>query len=264
MIKTAKKVLIVLMVLFTGLNQQLVNVKAANSFTINGVSVQYYDFTSAPQQCWAYANNMYTKIWGVSITSTLKTCNILEGFTAEEKRLTEEHLKEYIGYAALGSAIRLTNYEGLYDPYDFVGHSQVLVQKDENGFTILEGGMSCEGSRREYYYTWADYLRTWRKPEYQYIKYIVYPESIKLMDIDKQIEQELINHIEDMKLQESRNEKIERTLNVNAVLESNPQVVMAYENTVAGHIVALNRCTMSLLFVVSTIYFYIYKKNIIA
>ena len=67
-----------------------------------------------------------------------------------------------------------------------------------------------------------------------------------------------------MKLQETRNEKIERTLNVDVVQKSNPEVAMAYENTVAGHIVALNRCTMSLLFVVSTIYFYIYKKNIIA
>ena len=264
MIKTAKKVLIVLMVLFTGLNQQLVNVKAANSFTVNGVSVQYYDFTSAPKQCWQYANNMYTKIWGVSITSTLKTCNILEGFSAQDLRLTEEHLKEYIGYASLGSAIRLTNYEGLFSGGDFVGHSQVLVQKDENGFTILEGGMSCPGARREYYYTWAEYLRVWSKPQYQYIKYIVYPNAAKIKDIDKQIEQELITHIEDMKLQETRNEKIERTLNVDVVQKSNPEVAMAYENTVAGHIVALNRCTMSLLFVVSTIYFYIYKKNIIA
>ena len=261
MVNKLKKYLIVAMVLFTGFCQQTLNIKAYNSYTVNGVSVQYYDFSSAPDQCWLYANNMYTKIWGVGINSTLGTCNILTDLSIEEKRLTVEHLKKYIGYAALGSAIRLTSYEGLFDAYDFVGHRQVLVQKDENGFTILEGGMSCPGSRREHYYTWEEYCRVWSKPQYHYIKYIVYPESIHLVDIDPIKEEQLLSHMEEMAIQESRNAMIERSMNATRLIETPTEVSVAYEKSVEGHIVTLNRLSMSLMFAVSTFYLYIYKKN---
>lgn len=264
MIKTTKKLLIVAMVLFTGFCQQTLNVKASNSYTVNGVTVQYYDFSSEPNQCWRYANNMYTKIWGVGVSSTTGTCNILTGLSVEEKRLNEEHLKKYIGYAALGSCIRLTSYSGLFSSGDFIGHSQILVQKDENGFTILEGGMSTPGARREHYYTWSEYCRTWSGPNYHYIKYIVYPNSIHLVDIDPVKEEALLTHIEEMSVQETKNEMIERTVNATRLLESTPEIAVAYEKSVEGHIITLNRCTMSFMCVLSTFYFHIYKKNNIA
>lgn len=215
--KSIKKLIVILMVLFISLNQQTLSAKASNSFEINGVTVQYYDFTSAPQQCWAYANNIYTKIWGEGVSASISTNNLLSGLSVEEKRLTEDNLKEYISYAALGSAIRLTSYSGLYDAYDFVGHSQVIVQKDENGFTVLEGGMSCPGARREHYYTWAEYCRVWSSPNYHYIKYIVWPNAVSVSDIDTEKQEALVTHMDLMSEKEMRNEHIEKVMNLNEV-----------------------------------------------
>lgn len=233
MFKTIKKFFIVVMVLFTCLHQQTFSVKAANTFEINGVSVQYYDFYSSPDQCWRYANNIYTKIWGTGIYGTTSELNLLEGLSADELLLTEEHLKTYIGYAALGSAIRLTNYYGLYSDYDMVGHSQILVQKDENGFTILEGGMSAAPHCREHYYTWSEYLRVWSGDNYRYIKYIIWPQAMNINDIDKAKETEILVQQEEFVALEQKNVNIERARNVSNV--SYPSST-AYAASIHGHI----------------------------
>ena len=52
------------------------------------------------------------------------------------------------------------------------GHSQIIVQKDSNGFTVLQGGLSASPYRNERYYTWSEYLNSWN---YAYIKYIKWP-----------------------------------------------------------------------------------------
>ena len=233
MIKTVRRLVLTLMVLFTFLPQHTLIAKATNSFTINGVSVQYYDFTSEPNQCWKYANNIYTKIWGVGMKTHIDTNNLLEGLSVEEKRLTLENLKTYIGYARLGSSIRLTDYDGLFSSYDFVGHSEIIAQKDENGFTVLEGGMSSPGARREHYYTWESYLRTWSKPEYRYIKYIVSPDTVSIANIDEVIEIEIKTNVETLKVREVRNEEIEKIVTFKKV--SHPTST-AYARSVTGHI----------------------------
>ena len=87
--------------------------------------------------------------------------------------------------------LKQVNIEDVEKEYEFIKNTP----KDENGFTILEGGMSTPGARREHYYTWSEYCRTWSGPNYHYIKYIVYPNSIHLVDIDPVKEEALLTHI---------------------------------------------------------------------
>lgn len=57
---------------------------------------------------------------------------------------------------------------------DAVGHSQLLVQKDSSGFTVLESNVT--GGSREKYYTWAGYVSWWQQtPNRDYFKYIKWP-----------------------------------------------------------------------------------------
>ena len=56
------------------------------------------------------------------------------------------------------------------------GHSQIIVQKDDSGFTVFEGGLSNYPYCREKYYTWNEYVNTgWLGGTYSYIKYVKWP-----------------------------------------------------------------------------------------
>lgn len=256
--KGIKKLLVIVFILLLGVNSNLVNAKAANSFEINGVSVHYSDFSSSPRQCFAYAKNVYTKIWGVSFTGYTTTHNLLNGLSAQEKKLTEENLKNHISHSALGAAIRITNYSGLYSSSDYVGHSQVLVQKDENGFTVVEGGFSAAPHRREKYYTWSEYCKTWSGGNYGYLKYVVWPHAIPLVEIDPEIKAELLADIEEMK----NNDPIKKALNAQAALYENiNEVAVSEVEAINGPQVTINRYGFSLLVVASTFYSYIGKRN---
>lgn len=235
--KLMKHVMIIGLVMMIGFNTLMSNAKAASTFTINGVSVQYYDFSSAPQQCWTYANNMYRKIWGVTVTySKSNQDNFLAGLSAEELRLTEENLKKYIENTTLGSVIRVTDYNGLYSSGDFVGHSQVIVQKDENGFTVLEGGLSTAPYKREHYYTWDEYCnRSWLS-RYGYIKYIVWPQAVPYQQIDQEKKQALLQNIE--VLTPKTNEVIDNVMRANNVIDAITPVPTA-ANSKTGTIEAI-------------------------
>ena len=92
-----------------------------------------------------------------------------------ELTLTVNHLKSYVSNASLGSCLRICNSEYLHGS-DGWGHSQIIVQKDMNGFAVLEGGLSASPYCREKYYTWSEYCNTgWLGGTYQYIKYIKWP-----------------------------------------------------------------------------------------
>ena len=67
---------------------------AANAYTINGVTVKYTDYSSSPDECWAYANNFYNKIWGSNFTNSFSdTNNSLRNLSDSDLTLTEAHLK---------------------------------------------------------------------------------------------------------------------------------------------------------------------------
>ena len=149
---------------------------ASNEYIINGIAVHQDDFSSSPKQCWAYANKVYNKIWGTTFNSNFSDkSNFLRLLSDEELTLTEEHLRKYVSSAALGSSLRICN-SGYLHGSDGSGHSQIIVQKDENGFTVFEGGLSSSPYRRERYYTWSEYCSTsWLGGKYAYIKYIKWP-----------------------------------------------------------------------------------------
>ena len=145
---------------------------AYTTYYINGVAVRCDDFDSSPNECWTYANNIYNKIWGQQFNSLFDdSANSLRNLSDSELTLTAEHLRNYVSNAALGSALRICSSEYLHAG-DGWGHSQIIVQKDSNGFTVLQGGLSASPYRNERYYTWSEYLNSWN---YAYIKYIKWP-----------------------------------------------------------------------------------------
>ena len=150
---------------------------AANSYLINGVLVRYDDFPSRPGNCRAYAESMYEKIWDDTFGGNFYSSNnFLRGLEKEQLTLTEEHLKEYVGYAPLGATIRISSPVFLHRNDGNLGHSQIIVQKDEEGFTVLEGGLKDYPYHGENYYTWSEYVNThWLGGKYGYIKYIKWP-----------------------------------------------------------------------------------------
>lgn len=148
-----------------------------NTYIINGVSVRWDDFTSRPNHCRAYAEKMYEKIWGDDFSNNFYSeDNFLRDLEKEQLTLTEEHLKAFVSAAVLGSTIRASSEYFLHRNDGNRGHSQIIVQKDENGFTVLEGGLKEYPYCAENYYTWSDYVSAhWLGGSYGYIKYIMWP-----------------------------------------------------------------------------------------
>ena len=170
------KLMILMFFVFIFASLSTIEVYAIGSYTINGVTVKYTDFSSSPDECWVYANNIYKKIWGTNFTYAFSSNdNMLRNLSDGELTLTVDHLKSYISNASLGSCLRICNSEYLHGS-DGWGHSQIIVQKDANGFAVLEGGLSASPYCREKYYTWSEYCNTgWLGGTYQYIKYIKWP-----------------------------------------------------------------------------------------
>lgn len=151
------------------------DVYGAKTYEINGKKVSVNDFSSSPNECWVYANHLYRKIWGENFSNSFSdTDNMLRKLPDSELTLTPEHLKAYVSQAELGSCLRICNSEYLHGT-DGWGHSQIIVQKDANGFTVLQGGLSAYPYKNEAYYTWEGYCNTRWLGKYKYIKYIKWP-----------------------------------------------------------------------------------------
>ena len=171
-----KRVLSLLLVLLMVVSLVPISALAATTYYINGVAVRYDDFSSSPNECWVYANNIYNKIWGHNFTNSFSDGeNSLRNLSDSELTLTAAHLKAYVSNAAIGSCLRICNGEYLHGS-DGWGHSQIIVQKDDSGFTVFEGGLSSYPYCREKYYTWNEYVNTgWLGGTYSYIKYVKWP-----------------------------------------------------------------------------------------
>ena len=174
-----KRILSILLAAVMLLTMLPVTAMAANAYYINGKTVHYDDFASSPDECWAYANNVYNKIWGQWFSNSFGDVNnSLRELSDSQLTLTSAHLKAYVSNAKLGSVIRICNSEYLHGT-DGRGHSQIIVQKDNNGFTVFEGGLSASPYCREKYYTWSSYLNEY---SYAYIKYIKWPGAQAYVD----------------------------------------------------------------------------------
>lgn len=162
---------------------------AVNTYYINGKAIQYTDVAwPGNSGCWTYVNNLYKLIWGVNFDSTFTGSaaaghNMLRDLSDSDLSFTKDHLKAYVSQAALGSTIRICNSEWLHSS-DGWGHSLLIVQKDDNGFTTFESWDSTTGDgRREHYWTWDEFyqsnssLYSSSGSRYAYIKYIKWPNA---------------------------------------------------------------------------------------
>ena len=174
--KKTKKILSLVLAVLMFVSVVPTSVNGANAYTINGKTIRYTDFSSSPDDCWNYANNIYNKIWGQRFNNSFSDSNnSLRNLSDSQLLLNATNLKNYISHAALGSCLRICNADYLHGT-DGWGHSQIIVQKDSNGFTVFEGGLTASPHNREKYYTWSEYCNTnWLGGTYRYIKYIKWP-----------------------------------------------------------------------------------------
>ena len=62
------------------------------------------------------------------------------------------------------------------------------MQKDENGFTVIQGGLSAYSYKNTKYFTWKEYINTsYLGGKYPYIKYIQWPGAPKYTDVPLEI-----------------------------------------------------------------------------
>ena len=163
---------------------------AEQVYVVNGEEVRAGDGASSASDCWAYANAIYEQIWGVRFSSSFSSNdNFLRDMRDEDLTLTADHLKEYVSAAALGAVLRVCNAANLHASDSAIegdkpGHSQVIVQKDSEGFTVLQGGLSQAPYYKETYYTWQSFLETsWLGGSYAYIKYLKWPGAASYAEI---------------------------------------------------------------------------------
>lgn len=105
-----KRALSLLLVLLMVMSLVPMSALAATTYYINGVAVRYDDFSSSPNECWVYANNIYNKIWGHNFTNSFSDSeNSLRDLSDSELTLTAAHLKAYVSNAAIGSCLRICN-----------------------------------------------------------------------------------------------------------------------------------------------------------
>lgn len=152
------------------------------------ISVDTYATSSNKANCWEFAKAIYKGVWNGETFSSNRGSNddMLRGVSYADHYLSAEHLKEYISAAPVGACIRIctdSNYN-IHDgdaqgTIERPGHSQIIVNKDVNGFTVFESnvkGTNGEKVHREKYYTWDEYIASWGDP-YYLIKYIKFPNA---------------------------------------------------------------------------------------
>lgn len=88
----------------------------------------------------------------------------------EERTITPEHCKRYLGMAESGAVIRISDEIKGSDRMGKYKHSQILLDHDKNGITIYQ---SNDKNTSIEYYTWDEYAEKYKK--YKYFKYIKWP-----------------------------------------------------------------------------------------
>ena len=166
--------LLVLVMMVTMIPALDLHASASNAYVINEKTIHWDDITSKKSDCWNYANYFYNKVWGHRFNNRFDSSeNCLRNLSDGELLLTPQNLKTFVTYAKLGSVLRVCDAEYLHGG-DGWGHSVFIVDKDENGFTMFEGGLTNYPHCREKYYTWDKFVEV---KGYQYIKYIKWPSA---------------------------------------------------------------------------------------
>lgn len=142
------------------------------TYVINGRTIPLagYEVGKPWDNCWTFARQVYYEIWG-----TMDGKNILEDIS--DLSITEENTKRFIESAELGSNIRVE------DGKDINRHSLILVQKDNNGFTVYHGNYNSQISIT--YYTYKEFARDYKN--YKNFVYITSPDKISVIVNGNQI-----------------------------------------------------------------------------
>ncbi|MBP3441786.1 MAG: InlB B-repeat-containing protein [Clostridia bacterium] len=164
--------------------------QAAQTYVITGkntvtVPVAGYEVGTRHTNCWEFAQTIYQKIWGTGFSSYRGTSDdmLRNVGLGSARAITAQNTKRFISAAPLGSVIRIsTVMDGNDNANTNYQHSQILIQKDANGFTVYEGNVPIDPVNDPYgqyirikYFTWSDYAKGWAN--WQYFKYIKYPNA---------------------------------------------------------------------------------------
>lgn len=148
-------------------------------YTVNGVTVPLANWPAGGKsygknQCWAFTQMVYKKLWGTGFTSYRNTNDDLlrKIGTGDDRAITAANTKRFITAAKPGAVIRMTDNISGADNKGTRMHSIILVQKDENGFTNYD---STSGGVRLRYFTWAEFADKCKC--YKYFKYIKFPNA---------------------------------------------------------------------------------------
>ncbi len=136
----------------------------SESYTVNGVTLPLAGYEPGTEwdNCWTFANIVYKAIWGTS-----SGADMLENLSGSDLEITESNTKRYIRAAELGANIRLEDGKGVNE------HSLILVQKDNEGFTVYHGNYN--GAIYFTYYTYEGFASHYA--DYKYFAYINYPNA---------------------------------------------------------------------------------------
>ena len=149
-------------------------------FTVNGKVIN--EDSVEPQGkdgCVKYAKKMYEIIWGVEynnkITGDSATgYNMLSELSGEERKIDPGTAWKYISQAAVGAVIRTDDTATSADGDGGNGHSLIIVEITQDGFTALEHWSSKGGVTQEY--TWEEFAHSETNESFHpYFKYIKWP-----------------------------------------------------------------------------------------
>ena len=171
-----KKILSIIVLMIFGVMMilpiQVCAYNASETYIINGrtIPLEGYEVGEEWDNCWTFARQIYYEIWG-----TVNGKNILEGVS--DVSITEENTRHFIQSAELGSNIRIE------DGKDINRHSLILIQKDDNGFTVYHG--NYDGQIAITYYTYEEFARDYKN--YKNFVYITSPDKISVIVNGNQI-----------------------------------------------------------------------------
>jgi len=130
-------------------------------------------------ECWSFANLVYEKYWGYRFDNNqYSSDNLIRNvpINYESRIATAANLKKYISSCPIGSCVRISrtlDYVSAQNDGD-AGHSFIVVNRDDNGFTCYDimNGYVCLNYRTYDYYAKYIYLNGGLPVGNAYVKYI--------------------------------------------------------------------------------------------
>ena len=153
-------------------------------FILNGKSIKASDYpTTGPHNCWAWAQKVYKKAWGVNFGSDFagtasKGYNLIRNFKDSERELTPDNLKYIITHAVPGATLRVQECSLSCSGINGDGcskhnkHSLIIAEIREDGLVTMDDQGYGPHTR---FYTWEGFCKSWAK--WKYVKYVKWPNA---------------------------------------------------------------------------------------